>query len=331
MDDTSTRPRLGLALSGAAARSVFYLGFIEVIKEHGIVVDVIAAQSGAAVVASAYACDSLPQLKNDLLVEGSALRKLFMVRSKQGGGLYTLDTIEEYGRKMWTKGKNFEDVIPKLCFLATNLSSGEIVHLASGDLARSVRITCSVPGLYEPVRWGNYHLVDGGILSFMPGEVARQAGADVVVGVSVRATKHIFLPSQITLKKYYNALRDRLLTSYVYKAARQSHRVLTTGSLEEDYVDAYGFYEDGKPTEYGIIKVLSRSLDLAIEARRATQVMDQNFGCDLLIREGAGNFGDSVNMSKMQQLYIQGRQSAVDNLPRIQALLSEATTAKRTV
>lgn len=323
------RPKLGLALSGAAARSVFYLGFIEVLEEHDVLVDVIAAQSGAAVVASAYACNSLPQLKKDLLVGGSALRKLFLVRSKQGGGLYSLDAIEEYGRGAWTKGKHFEDVVPKLCFLATNLSSGELVHLASGDLARSVRITCSVPGLFEPVRWGNYHLVDGGILSFMPGEVARQAGADVVVGVSVRATKHIFLPSQITMKKWYNGLRDRLLNSYGYKVVKQSQRVLSTGRLEGDYVDTYEFYEDAKSTEYGIMKVLGRSLDLAIEARRSTQVMDQSFGCDLLIREGAGKFGDSVNMSKMQQLYIQGRQSAIDNLPHIRQLLAEAAVPKK--
>lgn len=314
-------PKLGLALSGAAARSAFYVGFLEYLQEKEVPVAIIGAQSGAAIVATCYACGTIQRLKKDLLTNNaSGFRKLLLVRSRgRTGGLYSLDSVEEYGRNNWSLGKSFNEVQTRLCFTATNLTTGELVTLATGDLAKSVRITCSVPGLFEPVRWGNHQLVDGGLLSFIPGQLVRDAGADVVIGVSVRATKHIFLPHQIKFKGWYNNVREHVRSSALVKALQWSRRVMSNGELEEYGVGAALF--DELPVPQSMFGVISRSLDLAVEASKQTAHADSNFGCDLVIREGVGNFGDSVNMTKMERLYREGWESAEQNLPKILELL----------
>ena len=63
-----TAPKLGLALSGAAARSAFYLGFVEVLKENDVPIAIITAQSGASIVAASYACGTLGTLKKDFSI-----------------------------------------------------------------------------------------------------------------------------------------------------------------------------------------------------------------------------------------------------------------------
>ena len=60
-----SRPKIGLAMSGAAARSVYYIGFLEVLTENNIQLDYIAASSGATIVAASYACGTLDKFKEE--------------------------------------------------------------------------------------------------------------------------------------------------------------------------------------------------------------------------------------------------------------------------
>src|SRR3712207_9170638 len=48
-------PRLGLALSGGAARGVAHVGVLKVFREHGIPVDCVAGTSAGALVGGAFA------------------------------------------------------------------------------------------------------------------------------------------------------------------------------------------------------------------------------------------------------------------------------------
>lgn len=319
MDSQPRKPKLGLALSGAAARSAFYLGFIEVIQEQGIEVDVIAAQSGASLVAASYACGTLEHLKRDLLaINWQALRQI--LRPAWGkGGLYSLAPAEEHFRQFYTKGRKFHELQTKLCFAATNLDTGELVPLAMGDIAHAIRITCAVPGLFTPIRWGNQYLVDGGIVSFIPAQMARQAGADIVVGVSVRATKHIFLPGQIRMRRWYNKARDSVRSGALARAVVWGNTVLATP--ERELVEELGLPDTNFEYPKNIFSVINRSLDLAAQASQKTRNDGPSFGCDLFITEGVGDFGDSVVISKMEKLYKSGRQSAEQHMPRIVELI----------
>jgi NTE family protein len=66
-----------------------------------------------------------------------------------------------------------------------DITAGEEVVLAAGPAARAVRASSSIPGIFEPVRWGGRLLVDDGLLDNVPSAVARDMGAEVVLAVNL--------------------------------------------------------------------------------------------------------------------------------------------------
>jgi len=45
--------------------------------------------------------------------------------------------------------------------------------------------TIALPGLFSPVRWGQFQLIDGGVLNNLPADIVRQMGADIVIAVDI--------------------------------------------------------------------------------------------------------------------------------------------------
>ena len=72
--------------------------------------------------------------------------------------------------------------IPFAC-VATDLQSGKPHVFRSGSLALALRSTMSLPGLFTPVRTGDHIYADGGLLQNIPIDVAKEMGADVVLGI----------------------------------------------------------------------------------------------------------------------------------------------------
>ena len=74
--------------------------------------------------------------------------------------------------------------IPFLC-VATDVVSAKAKVWYEGDLVTAMRSTMSIPGLFKPVRTGGHILVDGGMRNNYPTDLARQIGADIVIGVEL--------------------------------------------------------------------------------------------------------------------------------------------------
>ena len=69
--------------------------------------------------------------------------------------------------------------------VATDLGSGQPVVFDHGSLPTAIRASVAVPGLFAPIRVGGRTLVDGGLVSNLPVQLARDMGADVVIAVNV--------------------------------------------------------------------------------------------------------------------------------------------------
>jgi NTE family protein len=78
---------------------------------------------------------------------------------------------------------DFDRLARRYRAVAADLRTGQPVVLARGDLARAARASMSVPGVFAPVVWEGRSLVDGGIASNLPTEVARRLGATRVIAV----------------------------------------------------------------------------------------------------------------------------------------------------
>lgn len=74
--------------------------------------------------------------------------------------------------------------IPYAC-VSTDLSSGKTKVWYDGPINTALRATMSIPGVFTPVRYGDYVLVDGGMRDNYPTDLAKQLGADIIIGVDV--------------------------------------------------------------------------------------------------------------------------------------------------
>jgi NTE family protein len=69
--------------------------------------------------------------------------------------------------------------------MGTDLVSGESLALNTGPIAPAIRVSCSVPGIFTPVRRNGRILVDGGVSHNLPTSVVRAMGADYVIAVDL--------------------------------------------------------------------------------------------------------------------------------------------------
>ncbi|MGB8507085.1 MAG: patatin-like phospholipase family protein [Pyrinomonadaceae bacterium] len=178
------RPRLGLALSGGAARGVAHIGVLRVFQEQGIPIDCVAGTSAGALVGGAFAAG---MTIDELEALGRSLRwRDFGRMTLSRLGAQSNARMEEYIRARFPRTR-FEDLPIPFAAVATDLHTGAAVVMRDrGDVAFAIRASSAVPGWYVPVVDGQgRHLVDGGLVSNVPAATARALGADVVVAVDV--------------------------------------------------------------------------------------------------------------------------------------------------
>ncbi|MCR5710235.1 MAG: patatin-like phospholipase family protein [Bacteroidales bacterium] len=74
--------------------------------------------------------------------------------------------------------------IPFACVAVDVIGKKEIVF-HEGRFVDAIRSSMAIPGYFSPVRLGNMVLIDGGALNNYPVDVARQMGADIIIGVKL--------------------------------------------------------------------------------------------------------------------------------------------------
>src|SRR5690606_27703270 len=99
-------------------------------------------------------------------------------------GFVTGEKIKEMVRIL-THGKHIEQLNIPLAIVATDLEKGERVVFTQGPVAQAVRASISIPGIFVPEEVDGKLLVDGGVIDRVPITVAKDLGADVVIGVDV--------------------------------------------------------------------------------------------------------------------------------------------------
>ena len=74
--------------------------------------------------------------------------------------------------------------IPFFC-IAMEMVSGKAFLWHEGELNTALRSTMSIPGIFAPVRTGDKIFVDGGMRNNYPTDIAREMGADIIIGVEL--------------------------------------------------------------------------------------------------------------------------------------------------
>ncbi|AGX03735.1 MULTISPECIES: patatin-like phospholipase family protein [Bacillaceae] len=180
------QPVIGLALGSGGARGFAHLGVIKVLKEEGINVDVIAGSSMGALVGCFYGAG----LDIDRLYKlaGAFKRKYYLDFTVPKMGFLAGKKVKELIR-LFTHGKNLEDLDIPVRVVATDLKAGEKVVFSKGPIADAVRASISIPGIFTPEKLEDRLLVDGGVIDRVPVSVVEEMGADLIIAVDVSRVK----------------------------------------------------------------------------------------------------------------------------------------------
>lgn len=88
---------------------------------------------------------------------------------------------------------DFKDFpIPYVC-VAADMVSGKAKVWHSGKMNTAMRSTMSIPGIFAPVRVDGMVLVDGGLRDNYPTSLAREMGADIIIGVDLSQARKTYL------------------------------------------------------------------------------------------------------------------------------------------
>jgi NTE family protein len=190
----SSSPKIGLALSGGAARGMAHVGVLRALAENNIPIDCIAGTSSGSIVAGAYAAG----LPIDEIAEfGRKLRWRHIGRVTVSRlGIQSNERLEQYLRARLPITK-FEDLPIPFAAVATDLKTNTaVVMTGQGDMPFAIRASCTIPGWYVPVIDDQgRQLVDGGLVAVVPSAVTRSLGADIVIAVDVNTEGATFINS----------------------------------------------------------------------------------------------------------------------------------------
>ncbi len=213
---TEERQKIGLVLSGGGARGAAHVGVLKVLEELHIPVDYVAGTSMGAIVGGLYASgmsieelesvmgdtdwsafysDRQPRAERSLRrkSDGNGFLVNFDVGLKGGRLIFPLGLVQgqkfEIALRRWllpvATTKDFDRLPIPFRAIATDVATGELVLLDSGDLASAVRASMSAPGALKPVRLDGRLLVDGGLVNNLPVQVVKDMGADILIVVDV--------------------------------------------------------------------------------------------------------------------------------------------------
>ncbi|MCZ4305336.1 patatin-like phospholipase RssA [Zoogloeaceae bacterium G21618-S1] len=176
-------PRLGLALGSGAARGWAHIGVIRALKREGIHPDIISGCSIGAFVGAAEATGEFEKLAAwvERLTWQSVVSLLDV--SLKGGLIKGDRLIDYFEREIATL--DFDELQMPFGCVATELQTGREIWLKDGSVARAVRASIALPGLFTPVVEKDRVLVDGGLVNPVPVSLCRAMGADIVIAVDL--------------------------------------------------------------------------------------------------------------------------------------------------
>jgi len=178
-------PRIALVLGGGSAKGFAHVGVIRVLEQEKVPIHMIVGTSVGSLIGAIYASnpDSFQLEWAAFKIDRSDILDFSIVSSKLGPvqGV-RLETFVEQTAKV----KKVEDTKIPFYPVATDLNTCETVTLEKGSLAKAVRASAAIPGIFVPVQFGNRILVDGGVTDNVACDIARMKGADVVIAVNLQ-------------------------------------------------------------------------------------------------------------------------------------------------
>ena len=257
------RKKVGLVLAGGGAKGAAHVGVIKVLEKAGIPIDIVTGTSIGSIVGGLYSVGYDSEMLDSVFQNvdwGYVLRDRLAHRNvsldeRENQSIYFFDhkiwlnkSANQYAGG-YIKGINVDRMLnhlitgyndsidfntlprPFAC-VAFNLMKNEERVMHSGSLAKAIRASMAIPGVFSPVRQDSMVLVDGGVSNNLPVDVAKAMGADVIIAVT--------LQDENKKDTEFNSLRDIVLQSVFVASNKRLQECLKMADLHIN-VNTYGY------------------------------------------------------------------------------------------
>ena len=266
------KPYVVLALSGGGVKGYAHIGVLEVLEREGIGVAGIVGTSMGSIIGSLYASGRTASELNELVSRVNLSEMVtatggayFDISEKTQGasmirpelhmsnnskvvgplGLVAGTAVLEYLAQLLSNVTvtDFRLLPIPFAAVATDLVSGEKVVLRRGSLASAVRASMSIPGVFDPWEINGRLLVDGGMVSNMPVETAKELFPGYPV-VAVNLTSELeprenlgtmldVVSQSITILTMQNVRREAALADLLISPGVKEYPMLGTNPAGE--------------------------------------------------------------------------------------------------
>ncbi len=209
--------KVALALGAGSSKGFAHIGVLKIIESNKVPVHIIVGTSAGSFVGSlyAYGYDTYQLQRLAFSIEKSDIVDLTV----PDNGFIKGEKLEEYVNRA-VRNTPLESMRIPFYAVATDIQSGQEFVFGKGNTGMAVRASCSIPGIFRPVRIGERTYVDGGLVSPVAVDAARRLGADVVIAVDISADQGGAAPESTveTLLQSIGIMYERLASLQLSRA-----------------------------------------------------------------------------------------------------------------
>ena len=210
------RPKIAVVLSGGGAKGFAHIGALKILEKEGIPIDIIVGTSMGSLIGGIYSlgytADEIEELVTkqnwEQVLSDNVTRRNLSINDQILKQRYQLSisfsNVKSIGLPQGIiKGQNvlnifcglagnvpvnadFDKLPISFACIATDLDTGEEVVMHNGFFPTALFSSMAIPGVFQPASRENKLLVDGGVVNNFPTDVAKEMGADIIIGVDIR-------------------------------------------------------------------------------------------------------------------------------------------------
>ena len=208
------RPTVALVLAGGGAKGSSHIGVLKYLEEKGLPIDFVAGTSMGGLMGGMYSLgysaleiDSLVRsIDWNMMMSDKIPMDYYSYETKKLKGTYVLDIPFAgtnfvgslpsgilYGLNVYNmlstvsvgyqQNIDFTELPIPFCCVATEMVTQKEKRWTSGSIVNALRSTMSIPAYFTPVRIDSMVLSDGGTKNNYPADIAKAAGADIIIWV----------------------------------------------------------------------------------------------------------------------------------------------------
>ncbi|MEN6671078.1 patatin-like phospholipase family protein [Psychrobacter sp. B38] len=286
-------PSVALVLGGGGAKGFAHVGVIKALEEQGITPTLIVGTSVGSLVGSLYASGYTPAQLERLALTTTDSELTDFVLSNQG-------FIEGIKLKNFINNKvdkrAIEDFPIRFAAVAAEKHTLKKAVFTTGDAGLAVQASCSIPNIFIapriPENVGKKY-IDGGVVSLVPVDSARDLGADIVIAVDVTVPK----------------VKDRTPTN---------NKIPTLNAFSS----FWGLLENSIVTQQSTNSSLNQS-----STNRSLAMRQERDRADIVITPDVGHIS-SIDTSQRRALITAGTQATTPQIAAIKQLIKQKSQSK---